>query len=78
MKNFISRKITREYNEIILNGAEVGWNWEFKIEANNAEKANDYLVKAMTWKSQEEIDELDQKEFDILLIEINKIKAKKK
>jgi len=78
MKEFISRKINREFNEILLKGAEVGWDWNFKIDANNAEKANDYLVKAMTEKTQEEVDELDQKEFETLLDEINKLKAKKK
>jgi len=78
MKEFISRKINREYNEILLDWAEVWADGQFKINANNAEKANDYLVKSMTEKSQVEIDELDQKEFETLLDEINKLKAKKK
>jgi len=78
MKEFITRKIHRKYNEILLDGAEVGWDGNFKISANNAEKANDYLVMAMTEKSQEEIDNLDQEEFEKILNQINKLRTKKK
>lgn len=75
MKEFITRKINREYNEILLKGAEVGSTGDFNVSAENADKANDYLVKAMTWKTQEEIDEMSQKDFEDILIKINKIKS---
>jgi len=78
MKEFITRKINREYNDILLDWAEVWTDWQFKINANNAEKANDYLVKSMSEKSQEDIDGMDQREFEKILDEINVLKAKKK
>ena len=71
MKDFITRKINREYNALLLAGAEVGQDWAFKISANNAEIANDYLVKAMSWKTQEEIDEMRVDDFNKLLEQIN-------
>jgi len=75
MKEFITRKINREYNAILLDGAEVWTDGQFKIAANNAEKGNDYLVMEMTWKSQDEIDDMKQEDFEKLLNEINKIKT---
>ena len=78
MKDFITRKINREYNAILLEWAEVWSDWQFKINATNAEKANDYLVKSMTDMSQEELDNLDQLEFEKILNDINKLRTKKK
>jgi len=78
MKDFITRKINREYNEILLKWAEVGGDGNFKISANNAEKANDYLVMAMTEKTQKEIDEMKQEDFEEIVSQINKLKTKKK
>ena len=73
MKEFITRKIKREYNKILLDWAEVWTNWDFKVPATNAEKANDYLVKVMTGKTQEEIDNMSEKEFEKTLNKINSL-----
>jgi len=71
MKPFITRKIKREFNELLLKGAEVWADWQFKVSADNVERANDYLVKSMTEKTQEEIDEMSQEEFEKILKQIN-------
>lgn len=70
-KEFISRKIKRTYNNLLLKGAEIGQDWEFKISASNMEEANDYLVGAMFDKTQKEIDDLSVDEFELMLKEIN-------
>ena len=75
MKEFISRKINREYNAILLDGAEVGSDGDFKVSAINAEKANDYLVRAVFEISQDDVDNMSQKEFDEKLEKANILKS---
>jgi hypothetical protein len=71
----ITRRISREYNELLLWNVEIDKSWEFKMNPNNMQKANDYLVKEMTWLSQEEVDSLYENEFDKIVTEINKTKS---
>ena len=71
----ITRRISREYNELLLWNVEIDKSWEFKMNPNNMQKANDYLVKEMTWLSQEEVDSLYENEFDKIVTEINKSKS---
>jgi len=78
MKDILTRKIHREYNALLLEWAEVWMDWNISANASNVDKANDYLVREMTWKSQEEIDNMSQNEFDEIMQEIDKIKNSKK
>ena len=67
-----TRKIAREFNNALLDWSNVSAKWDVSINANNAEKANDYLVWAMTWLSQDQIDELSNDEYIKILSIINK------
>jgi len=62
MKDILTRKIHREYNALLLEWAEVWMDWNISANA----------------KSQEEIDNMSQNEFDEIMQEIDKIKNSKK
>lgn len=66
-----TRKIAREFNDHLLKWSTVSATWEVSIDATNSEKANDYLVWAMTGLTQNQIDELSDKEFKDILSKIN-------
>lgn len=68
-----TRRVEREYNEVLLNGAKL-INWEVETDARNIWLANDYLVRTLYWISQEELDELDPAEYKLMLAEAGKVK----
>jgi hypothetical protein len=76
--NKYTHKIDKEFNNILLDGAEIGTdsNWKpiTKIIPKQMNEANEYLVKAMTGKSQDEIDNMWVEEFNKLLSDIQKLK----
>ena len=74
MIEFVTRKISREYNDILLDGAEVWQDGDFKVKASNAEKANDYLVRAVFEIEQKDVDKMSDTEFNKKLEEANKLK----
>ena len=73
-----TRKIDREYNEILFKGCETSWDtsWKTNININpiNIQKANDYLVTAMTNLKDNQVDELDINEYDKILKTIRELK----
>ena len=79
LKDFVSRKIDREYM-ILLTGksdatTDIKWNPSMKVNMEDVQIAYDYLVEAMTNLSKEEIDDLPKKDFDFLQSEIEKVKT---
>lgn len=76
-----THKVDREYNDIMLEGAEIGTDSTGKpmtrIIPKQMNVANDYLVKTMTGESQEIIDDLSPEEYRKTLEEIQKIRDKK-
>ncbi len=79
IKDFISRKIDREYLIILAGKWETTrdekWIPNMKMNAEAIQKAFDYLVIAMTGLSQSEIDDLPKKDFEFLQAEIDKINS---
>ena len=71
-----TRWIDREYNNIISWGCSIGDLQNQNITLENIQKWNDFLVNKITWLTQKEIDDLDNKEFDLIMTEINKITNK--
>ena len=74
IKEFITRKIDREYNSIVWDNAKVNEKWEAQFTLWWMGKAQDYLVWEMTWMSQKEIDELSTTDFDLIIEKIENIK----
>lgn len=66
-----TRGIDREYQRILLDksttSAGNGGDFEIKIDPFQVQVANDYLVSQLFWKTQDEIDNLSQKEYAELL-----------
>lgn len=76
IKNKYTRKVQREYNRILLANAKVSnESWEPKVEVDpmNVQFANDYLVSELFWLTQEQVDGMDIKEYDNLLVEAGKV-----
>lgn len=76
IKSIYTRKIDREFNEILFAGTKANTsnpNW-IDVELVNIQKANDYVIKAMTNLTEQEIDELSASDYNKILEEVNKIK----
>lgn len=77
IKEFKTRKIDREYQEIISEGMKITASGEVSnINPQNVQKANDYLISAMTGLSQNEIDEMNIEDYNEILAKINKNEEK--
>lgn len=80
-KDVYTRKTDREFNEILFNwvkaNASSDANW-VEIDLANIQKANDYLVKAMTNLTEEEIDSLEITDYNKILEKIWEIKSPRK
>ena len=74
IKDFISRKTSRKYKELLMWNNEIGVWGEVKMNIKNVEEANNFLVLNMTNLTQEEIDEMKDSDFDELFNKINKLK----
>lgn len=71
IRDYKTRKISRGYNEILLEWSTVWADGNISVQASNSDKANDYLVREMTWLNQEEVDNLSDKDFRNVLEKIN-------
>ena len=82
IKNAYTRKIDREYSEIMFEWMTVTpqqlQTGNFQVSLENLQKANDYLIMQMTWLSQDELDEMTSADYNKLLEEINNIKIPSK
>lgn len=78
IKSVYTRGIDREYNEILLKDTAPTFDADgkttFNLNPANVQKANDYLVCAMTWLSQADIDEMWVDDYNKLLEEINNVR----
>jgi len=71
-----TRKMDREFNEILFGNAKANTNSQnIDIELVNIQKANDYIVKAMTNLSDEDIDNLDISTYNEILKKVEEIKS---
>lgn len=77
-----TRKIDREYSEIMFNWMTVTpqqlQTGSFQVSLENLQKANDYLIMQMTWLSPDELDEMTNEDYNTLLQEIEKMKIPSK
>lgn len=76
VKQKFTRAIQREYKRIQFLNAVISNEWReasVKINMNDNELANDYLVKTLFWLSDDELDNLSAEEFDELLWEAGKL-----
>ena len=67
-KKFITRWIARWYEKELLKDVVITWEWEMQnVQAVNNYVANDYLVREMCEITQEELDEINNKDYEIIL-----------
>lgn len=72
-----TRWIDREYNRLLLINSKVSnsnGDTTIDVDPNQAQIAQDYLVKTMFEKTQEEVDAMSMKEYDESLKQIEKEK----
>ena len=73
-KKVYTRKIDREFTEILFEWSKIS-SWDsFALDPNKLQKANDYLLKAMTNLEESEIDELSTEDYNALMKEVWLIK----
>lgn len=73
IKDFKTRKIDREYQEIVSEGMRMTAGGEISnINPNNVQKANDYLIAQMVGLSQAEIDDMNADDYNEIIKKINK------
>lgn len=73
-KETYTRKIDREFSNLLFwEGSVTGK--DVSLAPANIQKANDYLIEAMTNLTPEEIDELSVKDFDEILKVVVEIKG---
>jgi len=74
--NTYTRKIDKEYNRLLFKQAIVNsdkeWNQSFNINPSDIQDAKDYLMIAMYWFSNNELDNLWIKEYTELLWTLDK------
>ena len=87
IKNRFTRKIAREYNSIIQSWTDINtstmskeqlaswdmsWLW-FKIDVTAVSRAEEYLVKAIFEIDWEELDNMDESDYQTLVTEARKL-----
>ena len=73
-KEIYTRKIDREFNAVLFEWTDLWVDWKMTLNPMNMQNANDYLIKAMTNLTQEEIDELSISDYNEILDKVGKIK----
>ena len=77
-----TRKIDREFNDIMFQWMQVTpqqlQSWDFKIEVERFQKANDFVIVNMTNLSQDELDEMSNEDYNKVLAEVEKAKIPSK
>lgn len=70
-KNVYTRKIEREFNAILFDGSKMV-DGNVETTPQNVDRANDYLVMAIYWINQEELDNLTAGDYKELLEKVGK------
>ena len=82
ISNVYTRKIDREYNDILLDWLKATPQQlqagEIEIAISNGQKANDYLIVAMTNLTAEEVDWLTVEDYEKVLEAVEKTKIPRK
>lgn len=82
ISNVYTRKIDREYNDILLDWLKATPQqlqaWEIEITIANWQKANDFLIVSMTNLTAEEVDWLAVEDYEKVLEEVEKMKIPSK
>ncbi len=82
ISNVYTRKIDREYNDILLDWLKATPQQlqagEIEIAISNGQKANDYLIVAMTNLTAEEVDWLTVEDYEKVLEAVEKAKIPSK
>ena len=82
ISNVYTRKIDREYNDILLDWLKGTPQqlqaWEIEITIANWQKANDFLITSMTNLTAEEVDWLTVEDYEKVLEEVEKMKIPSK
>lgn len=82
ISNVYTRKIDREYNDILLDWLKATPQqlqaWEIEITIANWQKANDFLITSMTNLTAEEVDWLAVEDYEKVLEEVEKMKIPSK
>jgi len=82
ISNVYTRKIDREYNDILLDWLKATPQqlqaWEIEITIANWQKANDFLITSMTNLTAEEVDWLTVEDYEKVLEEVEKMKIPSK
>ncbi len=73
-KEIYTRKIDREFSNLLFEGETLNGK-DVAISPINVQKANDYLIEAMTNLSADDIDQLSVKDFDAVLKIVWEIKG---
>lgn len=77
-----TRKIDREFNDILFEWTEVSpqqlQSGEFKIAIDKFQKANDFVIVNMTNLSQDELDGMSNDDYNKVLAEVEKAKIPSK
>lgn len=76
-----TRGIDKEFNKILFKwvwAVSVDWKTSLDISPDNIQEANDFLVKAMTNLTEEEVMQLPLDDYNSILEDINNIKNGKK
>ena len=78
-KSIYTRWIDKEFNSIIFKWVRANSNSQWvDLEVNNIQEANDFLVKAMTNLTEEEISSLSISDYNKILDKIGEIKTPSK
>ena len=82
ISNVYTRKIDREYNDILLDWLKATPQQlqagEIEIAISNGQKANDYLIVAMTNLTAEDVDWLTVEDYEKVLEAVEKAKIPSK
>jgi hypothetical protein len=77
-KDVYTRWIDRKFNEILFQWVEAitnsEWKSDFKINPDNMQKANDYIVEAMTNLNSKELDWLSVSDYNAILEKVVALK----
>ena len=81
-KEVYTRAIDRKFNELLFENVDTttdtNWKTEFKVNPSNMQKANDYLVEAMTNLTTTELDDLAINDYNKILEKVSELKIPSK
>lgn len=71
IKNKYTRAVQREFNRIMFQNAKIVWS-DTQFDPSQIDVANDYLVTAIYWLTQQEIDDMEPSTFESLVNGVGK------